>query len=273
MTPGGSIERVDGDGPEDHAFLRARAGACITMERMMSTTGALAEGGARDSRREARREALLDAAIEVIRQRGPDASMEEIARRAGITKPVVYRYFGDRAGLYRAVAERYCDRLKRDFLNAMSRRRDLRGIVTGAIDGYLAFIEAEPRVHQFLLHPQPDQRGGERVPVRAYSWHVGEEIAAALRMRLEAAALDTEIARPWGHAIAGMVQAAGTWWSHQDGPAIPRAKLVEYLVTLLWSGLGSATETLDLIQPPRSRHGTGDLSPRPSTSAAHDADA
>jgi AcrR family transcriptional regulator len=270
MTPGGSIERVDGDGPEDHAFLRALAGVCITMERMMSTTGALAEGGARDSRREARREVLLDAAIEVIRQRGPDASMEEIARRAGITKPVVYRYFGDRAGLYRAVAERYCDRLKRDFLNAMSRRRDLRGIVTGAIDGYLAFIEAEPRVHQFLLHPQPDQRGGERVPVRAYSWHVGEEIAAALRHRLEAAALDTESARPWGHAIAGMVEAAGTWWCHGEGIAVPRARLVEQLTTLLWSGLGSATETLSLVEPPPVRHepATG----RPRTATVPDAD-
>src|SRR5262245_45100507 len=102
------------------------------MVRMMSTTGAFAKGGsaeggfaegdARDARREARREVLLDAAIEVIRERGPDPSMEDIARRAGITKPVVYRYFGDRAGLYRAVAERYCARLRGDFLAAISRR-------------------------------------------------------------------------------------------------------------------------------------------------------
>jgi AcrR family transcriptional regulator len=228
------------------------------MERMMSTTGALAEGGARGSRREARRETLLDAAIDVIRERGVDASMEDIARRAGITKPVVYRYFGDRAGLYRAVAERYCDRLKRDFLTAMSRRRDLRTLITGAIDGYLAFVEAEPGVHQFLLQPQPDQRGGNRIPVRAYSWHVGEEIATALRLRLEAAALDTEIARPWGHAIAGMVQAAGTWWSHHDAAAVPRARLVEHLTTLLWSGLGSATETLDLVGPATAERGPAD---------------
>lgn len=207
----------------------------------------------RASHREARREALLDAAIEVIRERGPDASMEDIARRAGITKPVVYRYFGDRAGLYRAVAERYCAMLKRDFLANMSRRRDLRTLVTGAIDGYLAFIEAEPGVHRFLVQPQPDQRGA-RLPLRAYSWHVGEEIATALRHRLEAAALDTEAARPWGHAIAGMVQAAGTWWCHDDGVAVPRAKLVDQLVTLLWLGLGSATETLDLVEPPATRH-------------------
>jgi AcrR family transcriptional regulator len=234
------------------------------MVRMMSTTGAVEEHGARDARREARREALLDAAIEVIRERGPDPSMEDIARRAGITKPVVYRYFGDRAGLYRAVAERYCARLRGDFLAAISRRADLRTLVTGAIDGYLAFIEAEPGVHRFLLQPQPDQRGRSSPP-RAYSWHVGEEIAAALRHRLEAAALDTESARPWGHAIAGMVEAAGTWWCHGEGVTVPRARLVEQLTTLLWSGLGSATETLSLVEPPPVRHEPATGRPRTAT--------
>jgi AcrR family transcriptional regulator len=244
------------------------------MERMMSTSGAFAEGGTRASHREARREALLDAAIEVIRERGPDASMEDIARRAGITKPVVYRYFGDRAGLYRAVAERYCATLRSDFLATVSRRRDLRMLVTTAIDHYLAFIEAEPGVHRFLLQPQPDQRGTARPP-RAYSWHVGEEIAAALRQRLEAAALDTETARPWGHAIAGMVQAAGTWWCDHDDTAMPRAKLVEHLVTLLWLGLGSATEALDLVEPAPARLDATALEAkgRPRPAGARDADA
>src|ERR671930_593638 len=57
--------------------------------------------------RMARRLELLEAAFEVIRREGPTASMDEIAAQAGITKPIVYRYFGDRAGLYQAVAERY----------------------------------------------------------------------------------------------------------------------------------------------------------------------
>lgn len=235
----------------------------------MTTNGALPQGGVRASRREARREALLDAAIQVIRERGPDASMDEIAKRAGITKPVLYRYFDDRAGLYRLVAERYCARLKGDFLSALSRRRDLRAMVTSAVDGYLAFVEEEPGVHRFLLQPQPDQRTGERLPLRGYSWHVGEEIAAALRQRLEAAAIDTEAARPWGHAIAGMVQAAGTWWSRHDGLPVPRTKLVEHLVTLLWSGLGDATETLGLADaptPPAAQQRP------PRTAATRDAD-
>src|SRR6266511_236767 len=116
--------------------------------------------------RMARRLELLEAAIEVIRREGPTASMDEIAAQAGITKPIVYRYFGDRAGVYQALAD-------------------------------------------------------------------------VLRQRLEAADRDTAPAGPWGHAIAGMVQAASTWWL--VSPQVPRTTLVDHLSTLLWDGLDRTT--------------------------------
>src|SRR6266508_4509657 len=137
--------------------------------------------------RMARRLELLEAAIEVIRREGPTASMDEIAAQAGITKPIVYRYFGDRAG-----------------------------------------------VHQFLLHPQHATR-----PAVTFGYHVGEVLADVLRQRLEAADRDTAPAGPWGHAIAGMVQAASTWWL--VSPQVPRTTLVDHLSTLLWDGLDRTT--------------------------------
>src|SRR6266545_5421178 len=97
-----------------------------------------------------RRLELLEAAIEVIRREGPTASMDEIAAQAGITKPIVYRYFGDRAGLYQAVAERYCADLTSRFQNAVS-TSDVHARLLAAIDAYLAFVEGDPQVHQFLL--------------------------------------------------------------------------------------------------------------------------
>ncbi|MGH2819151.1 MAG: helix-turn-helix domain-containing protein, partial [Actinomycetota bacterium] len=45
---------------------------------------------------------LLDAADNVVRRDGPEASMQKIAAEAGITKPILYRQFGDKGGLYRA---------------------------------------------------------------------------------------------------------------------------------------------------------------------------
>jgi AcrR family transcriptional regulator len=60
---------------------------------------------------DARRAELLTAARRVVARRGAAASMDELAAEAGITKPVLYRYFGDRSGLYRALAEEWQDEM------------------------------------------------------------------------------------------------------------------------------------------------------------------
>ena len=61
--------------------------------------------------RERRREELLDVADRVIQRHGTGVSMDEIASEAGITKPVLYRHFGDKDGLYEALTQRYVDEL------------------------------------------------------------------------------------------------------------------------------------------------------------------
>jgi AcrR family transcriptional regulator len=54
----------------------------------------------------AKNEAILDAALEVLGERGPAASMEEIARRAGVSKQTVYNHYGSKADLVRAMCAR-----------------------------------------------------------------------------------------------------------------------------------------------------------------------
>lgn len=183
--------------------------------------------------RMARRLELLEAAIEVIRRVGPTASMDEIAAQAGITKPIVYRYFGDRAGLYQAVAERYCADLTSRFQSAVS-STGVHDRVLAAIDAYLAFVQDDPQVHQFLLHPQHATR-----PATTFGYHVGEAIAHVIRQRLEENGQDTAPVGPWAHAIAGMLQATSTWWLVH--PEVPRAELVDRVSALLWHGLERQT--------------------------------
>ena len=60
---------------------------------------------------ERRRRELLEAADRVVLRDGPEASMNAIAAEAGITKPILYRHFGDKSGLYRALAKRHTDAL------------------------------------------------------------------------------------------------------------------------------------------------------------------
>jgi AcrR family transcriptional regulator len=54
----------------------------------------------------AKNEAILDAAVEVLSERGVAASMEEIARRACVSKQTIYNHYGSKAELVRALAER-----------------------------------------------------------------------------------------------------------------------------------------------------------------------
>jgi AcrR family transcriptional regulator len=65
----------------------------------------------RRSAAEDRRKELLEAADRVVLRDGPGASMNAIAAEAGITKPILYRHFGDKDGLYRALAARHTDAL------------------------------------------------------------------------------------------------------------------------------------------------------------------
>src|SRR3546814_15026081 len=61
----------------------------------------------REERRGVRRGELLDAAVEAIRVAGPGATMEQLARAGGVTKPILYRHFRDRDGLITAIAQRF----------------------------------------------------------------------------------------------------------------------------------------------------------------------
>jgi AcrR family transcriptional regulator len=94
-------------------------------------------------RRELRRVELLDAADRVIRRSGPGVSMDEIASEAGVTKPILYRHFGDKDGLYEALAQRYVDELMHE-LDRDSKAGDARDRLASRIDAYLSYVERNP---------------------------------------------------------------------------------------------------------------------------------
>jgi AcrR family transcriptional regulator len=56
--------------------------------------------------RRARREELVGAAVEAVRRAGPDFSVDDVARSAGVSKTVIYRYFSDKDELINAVLDR-----------------------------------------------------------------------------------------------------------------------------------------------------------------------
>ncbi|ADG88396.1 TetR family transcriptional regulator [Thermobispora bispora] len=181
-----------------------------------------------------RREELLDAADRVIRREGPEASMAAIAAEAGITKPILYRHFGDKSGLYQALAERHAriviDRLRPEFARAMA---DPRSRARAAIGAYLDTISAHPNLYRFLFHRASAEDGKTRSQMAAIVRSVGEELASLLLQ--EGVVGDPVRASVFGHAFVGMVQAIGDWWL--DNPGLDRDTVVDSLADVIAAAL------------------------------------
>lgn len=185
----------------------------------------------RPSRRSpARRQQLLDAALRVIRDSGPPVSMDAIATEAGITRPVLYRFFGDVGGLYQAVAEHFAADLLAHIGAAGLGRYSGEALVRAQIDVYLAYIETEPNLYRFLTRQFPAERADGQAAVASFVGTLGESVAEFLRD----AGLPERAANITGHAFVGAIQASGEWWL--DNPNISRAEIADELSAFLSHG-------------------------------------
>jgi AcrR family transcriptional regulator len=198
-----------------------------------------------------RRRELLEAADRVVLRDGPGASMNAIAAEAGITKPILYRHFGDKGGLYAALAKRHTDALLASLRAALDAPSDRRERVESTLDTYLAAIEARPQVYRFLMHPaegasQSDQASDQGFDTGRHSIPVlrrmGEELAVFIEERLDLGPGSHQLARVWGHGIVGMMHAAGDWWLGER--PCSRAELVRSLADLLWGRLAAAGDRI-----------------------------
>jgi AcrR family transcriptional regulator len=194
---------------------------------------------AADERRAARREELLEAAIRVIRRDGPGASMGAIAAEAGCAKPILYRHFGDKAGLYQAVAERYVSLLLEEVATAFAQDLDTRALIAAAVDAYLRFIERETEIYRFLWMRIVPELPRLQVSLADFQARVAHELTRLLRDRLKPAGVDTGGADPWAHALVGMATAVGEWWLEER--SMSREHVGEYLTELLWGGFSGIT--------------------------------
>ncbi|WP_424214965.1 TetR family transcriptional regulator [Streptomyces sp. BI20] len=202
---------------------------------------------------EQRRRELLEAADRVVLRDGPGASMNAIAAEAGITKPILYRHFGDKAGLYQALALRHTDALLDSLRAALDApAEDRRARVEATLDTYLVAIEARPQVYRFLMHPAesgagegPEAEAADPAAGFDVGLHsapllrrLGEALAEVVAERVDLGPGGDRTARIWGHGIVGMMHAAGDWWLGER--PCERAELVSALTDLLWGRLATA---------------------------------
>ena len=161
--------------------------------------------------------------------------MDRIAAEAGITKPILYRHFGDRAGLVAALGERFAATLLAELNASLDSGAAAKDLLEKTIDAYLRVIESEPEVYQFISQRIAGEDPEAAAAVGNFIRQVAAQVAVVLGEQLREANLDSGGAEPMAYGIVGMVHAAGDWWVERR--SMPRHRLVAYLSSLLWGGI------------------------------------
>jgi AcrR family transcriptional regulator len=205
-----------------------------------------------EDHRAQRRDELIQAAVEAVLRFGPDVDMDQVASVAGVSKPVLYRYFADKAQLWTAVGEHVARFVVDAVVPAVSHVDAKRELIASTIDAYLGAIEAQPDLYQFIVH-KSGALGMQHI-LETAARTIATELARVVGDRLRAWGLDSGGAEPWAYGMVGLVQSVGDWWIVHSRP-MSRAALTDYLTTLLWDGLSGIQAAADLPPAPARRTG------------------
>lgn len=200
-----------------------------------------------------RRLELLDAAQRAIQRLGPGVSMVDIAREAGVTKVVLYRYFTNKGGLYQALAERYVRELMGELRAALASATEPSARLSATVEAYVVFIERNREGYDFLMHRAVREGPEAQATVADFMRGVAREVGEVLQSEISRIGYDPAPSQAWAHGLVGMVHLATDWWLEQS--EVSREQLVGYLVTLLSHGLFGAPPTLEREKRADSSHG------------------
>ena len=174
---------------------------------------------------------LLEAAAEVIRSQGPDATMDDIAAGASVTKPILYRTIGDRAALVEALSESLIDQIDRSVSTASESATDPVASFEAALRGYVVAVDADRNLFLFVNSAPPGTEPFRRLVDRSAASMVSVFSAARANVGLDPGGATT-----WAWAIVGALQMVTTMWLRDDDRDLDA--LVRDVSQLLWSGLG-----------------------------------
>jgi AcrR family transcriptional regulator len=197
-----------------------------------------------------RRQQLLDVGRRLFAQVGFEAaSIEEIAARADVSKPVVYEHFGGKEGLYAVVVDREMQLLLDRFTSALSAPGHPRALLERAALVLLQYIEDDTDGFRVLTRDAPVTSG-----VGTYSSLIGEvarKVEHILGRQFATRGYDAALAELYSQALVGMVALVGQWWLDSRSPG--KDEVAAHLVNLAYNGLAHLDPAPGLVDGPAGR--------------------
>jgi len=184
--------------------------------------------------RDERRAQLLTAALEVFTAAGYHAAaMDEIADRAGVSKPVLYQHFPSKLDLYLAVLDLHVDSLVYTIQRAIASTKDNADRVRATVDAYFNFIEEEGEAYRLLFESDMNVEPAVRERLSRMTYDCAAAVSAII-------AADTgipeEAAMLLGVGLIGTAQFTARYWLERDG-RVPRKAAADLVANLQWRGI------------------------------------
>jgi AcrR family transcriptional regulator len=182
-----------------------------------------------------RREQLLDIGRRLFAERGFEGtSIEEIAAKAGVSKPVVYEHFGGKEGLYAVVVDREVDRLL-TMATVWLDGEDTMPKFEGAAVGLLKYIEDNADGFRILVRDSPPGSGTGTFGTLLSD--IAGQVEYIVGDYLSSRGQDPKLAPMYAQMLVGMVAFAGQWWLDARKPELQ--DVAAHLINLAWNGLSN----------------------------------
>lgn len=180
-----------------------------------------------------RREQLLQIGRSLFAEKGYDASsIEEIAQRADVSKPIVYEHFGGKEGLYAVIVDREVSALLERITGSLDADHP-RAMLEQAARSFLSYIEAEPEGFGIMIRDRPAV--STTGTFGSLLGDIAAQVEYILVEQFKSRGYDTKLAPLYSRALVGMVALVGQWWLDAKKPK--REVVVAHLVNLAWNGL------------------------------------
>ncbi|MGI5951110.1 MAG: TetR family transcriptional regulator [Brooklawnia sp.] len=198
-----------------------------------------------------RREQLIEIARGLFAERGYDGtSVEEIAARAEVSKPVVYEHFGGKEGLYAVVVDREVRALETAIQTALATPdANYREIIERGTLALLDYIDASP--DGFRIISRDSAVGSTSGNFASLLSDITARVEDILVLPLARRGYNPQLGSVFAQGLVGLVAAAGQSWLDERQP--PKQELAANLVNLAWNGLSNLQKHPRLLSVEKDR--------------------